>query len=444
MNLNEEMLLILEAIHSPILIINSNGIIIFINEAYTKMTGFYSKDVIGKKLKKVRANSRLTEVLQLKHPLLNIRREINGKEFFSNLVPIFLNNQVVGAISTSIESTELKNYKDRLEQTEVKMKELKTKVYSTKYTFESIKGHSEPLQDAIQMAKKMAQSEATILIQGESGTGKELFAQSIHRYSSRRNEPFIPINCASLNTEMLESELFGYERGSFTGANSEGKNGVFVDAKGGTVFLDEIGELDISVQTKLLRVFQERAIRPLGSSTEIPIDVRIICASNRDLLRLVAEKKFKHDLFFRLATFTLSVPPLRERKCDILLLTEFFLDHYGCWFTMAPDFKNFLMNYEWPGNIRELQNVIEYCSAMTNNDTLTLDLLPNYLSQKSTDNQLEINMNEVLPLKEYTRKSEKHYIQKLLKKNGADRIGKEKTAEQLNISLATLYNKLDL
>lgn len=446
MKVSPETQLILNAIYSPLLMIDPEGTITFANQGYQKMTDLIPAEIIGKKLKDVRPDSRLTEVLDLKHPLLTIRREIKGKEFFTNLVPIIENSRVIGAISSSIESTDLKMYKERLQKSEVTIKQLKNKVYATRYTFDSIQGHSSALLATIQLAKKMAKRDSTVLIQGESGTGKELFAQSIHNSSERQNAPFIPINCASLNTEMLESELFGYTSGSFTGAKKEGKNGVFVEAEGGTVFLDEIGEMDLSVQTKLLRVFQERRIRPLGSSKEIPINVRIICASNRDLDGLVKSKKFKHDLFFRLATFTLNIPALRERKEDIIPLAEFFLERQGSAIMMDSAFEGFLKAYEWPGNIRELQNVIEYCSVMTTNDKLTTDLLPKYLAnyQHTAAPTTELAEEDIIPLKQYVKQKENDYIAELFKRNGTDIEGKKKTAKQLGISLATLYNKLGI
>lgn len=444
MFISKENQLILEAIYTPVLVIDHQGIIIFANHSYEKMTDLKVADIIGKKLKDVRPDSRLTEVLTLKHPLLTIRREVNEKEFFTNLVPIISDDKVLGALSSSIESTDLKLYKDRLERSEDTIKQLKNKVYATKYNFESIKGDSPALHATIRMAKKMAKKDTTVLIQGESGTGKELFAQSIHSSSERHEAPFIPINCASLNTEMLESELFGYTSGSFTGANKEGKNGVFLEAKGGTVFLDEISEMDLSVQTKLLRVFQEHTIRPLGSSKEIPIDVRIICASNRNLDGLVKAKKFKHDLFFRLATFTLNIPALRERREDILPLANFFLERQGNTMTMDNNFEKFLLEYEWPGNIRELQNVIEYCSVMTTNDQLSTDLLPKYLAGNTLFHQQIDQEEPIVPLKQFIKQKEADYIEAVLKINGHDSFGKKKTAQQLGISLATLYNKLDL
>lgn len=444
MYIDKDTHLILDSIYFPILIIDEMGVIKFANKRYLKMGNFKLIDIQNKLLKEVRSDSRLTEVLIDGKPILNIRRELDGVEFITNLIPIIQNEKIIGAISTSIEYADLNEYRKRLNQAEEVVNELQKKIYNSLYTFSDIKGTSKTLGDSIQLAKKIAPTEATVLIQGESGTGKELFAQSIHNYSKRSKGPFVPINCASLNKDMLESELFGYSKGSFTGANLNGKTGVFINANEGTVFLDEISEIDLSVQTKLLRVFQERKIRPLGSTQEIPINVRIICSSNKDLTRLVSQNLFKSDLFYRISAFTVSVPSLRERKSDIPELTEFFLNKFSPWITLDNTFKQFLYNYEWPGNIRELQNIIEYCATITTNDQLTMDLLPNYLSQKSVINNIEsiFNIDDIQPLKEFTKNMEKQYIQKCLDQFGNNADSKRKVANLLGISLATLYNKL--
>ena len=254
---------------------------------------------------------------------------------------------------------------------------------AAKYQFSDIICKSDIMKDCIQRAKRMALTDFPILINGESGTGKELFAQSIHQYSSRSAHPFIALNCASLSNELLESELFGYEDGAFTGAKRGGKKGLFELAQNGTIFLDEIGEMPVLLQAKLLRVLQEQEIRKLGSGTTIPINVRIITATNRNLSSMIEQGLFRLDLYYRISMFTLVIPPLRERTDDILLLSEYFLKNFKTHHSITPALQELLLSYPWKGNIRELQNCIEYMAYM-GAGTLTPDDLPPGYSKKMT------------------------------------------------------------
>lgn len=302
--------------------------------------------------------------------------------------------------------------------------------------FSHIIGSSAKLLELKKMALQVAPSNSTILIQGESGTGKEMFARAIHQSSRRKDHSFIAINCGAIPENLLESELFGYEEGAFTGACRGGKMGKFELAHNGTIFLDEIGDMPLHLQVKLLRVLQDRRIERIGSYRSTPVDVRVIAATNRDLDKLVATGEFREDLFYRLNVIPLTIPPLRERPEDIGLLIHFFLDYY-CQVT-GKDIKGIdeeaaavLTRYSWPGNVRELSNVIEYTVTMATSDCITAEMLPSRVkNEEKLYNQTVVNLKVL----------EREAIMKALEMAGG--MGyKEEAAKLLGISRATLYRK---
>jgi transcriptional regulator with PAS, ATPase and Fis domain len=248
-------------------------------------------------------------------------------------------------------------------------------------TFDHIIGQSPEIKQVIQLAKKIADTEATtILLLGESGTGKDLFAKAIHNSSSRKEKPFVTINCSSLPETLLESELFGHEQGAFTDAKKL-KKGFFEIAEGGTVFLDEIGEINPTTQLKLLGVLENRTVRRIGGSKDIPVEIRIIAATNKDLKKTVEEKAFREDLYYRLKVFQITLPPLREHKADILAMAEYFISQFNPQFrksikTIAPEAQEMLKKYNWPGNTRELRNVMERAVILENGTILQTESLP--------------------------------------------------------------------
>lgn len=252
------------------------------------------------------------------------------------------------------------------------------KRYNNPITFSDIIGNSTKFTEVIHQAKMFAQSDSPILIMGESGTGKELFARAIHNMSSRSSKPFIAVNCAAIPDQLLESELFGYEDGTFTGARKNGKTGLLEDANGGTLFLDEIGEMAPHLQAKLLRVLQESKIRRLGGHKEVDINVRILTATNRDIYRMVEKNQFRLDLLYRINTFSLMIPPLRDRRDDIKVLVDYFVAKYRAKYKkdikgVSPSALKKLYHYDWPGNVRELQNVIERAAALARTKEITAD-----------------------------------------------------------------------
>ena len=252
--------------------------------------------------------------------------------------------------------------------------------HRNKYSFDEIMGNSEAMNNAKELATRIATSNSTVLLTGASGTGKELFAQAIHGMSPRKNNPFIAVNCAAIPGELFESELFGYEPGAFSGAKKEGKPGKIELAMNGTLFLDEISELPYEAQGKLLRVLQEKEVERVGGTASKHIDVRIIAATNRDLGQLVSEGKFRQDLFYRLFVFDLTIPSLRDRIDDILPLAFYFIDYFNVKFDLEvkhidAKLQNWMLNYDWPGNVRELKAVIERGMNIVDGDTLSMNNL---------------------------------------------------------------------
>jgi DNA-binding NtrC family response regulator len=316
---------------------------------------------------------------------------------------------------------------------------------SSKIGFPRIIGKSSVIQEVADKIRKVAPARTTVLLLGESGTGKELFARAVHDLSGRKDYPFVPINCAAIPGELLESELFGHEKGSFTGADAR-KLGKFELGDKGTVFLDEIAEMDLSLQAKLLRVIQEGEIERVGSVKSVNIDVRLIAASNRDLEKAAEEKSFREDLFYRLNVFPIKIPPLRERKEDIPLLAEYFINIYcaelksGKKF-FSPDVLEMLMNYPWKGNVRELENCIERAIILSEGETITPEnivlnsqmLLESSLASLPMDGPLEDSVKGAVRIAETRR------IKKALKETKGN---KSRASELLRVSYKTLLTKI--
>ncbi|MBN2755907.1 MAG: sigma-54-dependent Fis family transcriptional regulator [Bacteroidales bacterium] len=314
-----------------------------------------------------------------------------------------------------------------------------------KLTFKDIVCQSKKIKDIINLSKKIAKTESTtILLLGESLSGKDVFARSIHNESNRNEKPFVTINCSSLPETLLESELFGYEKGAFTDAKKL-KKGLFEIAENGTVFLDEIGEINISTQVKLLGVLENRYVRRLGGTVDIPVNVRIIAATNKDILKSIADKTFREDLYYRLKVFQITLPPLRERKEDVPLLIDYFIELFNSQFgkkvkSIEPEAKKALMQYNWPGNIRELRNVIERAIILETNNTLYLNDLPGEISNvKQTSTIVHNKYNFELPNEGISLyELEKQLIIKALQKSDNNQT---KASKLLGISRDTLRYK---
>lgn len=317
-----------------------------------------------------------------------------------------------------------------------RIRQLEEKV-GQKYHFDNILGHSPALLQAIDLAKKVAQTDTTVLLTGETGTGKEVFAQAIHQASSRASKSFVAVNCSALGREILESELFGHKAGAFTGAIRD-KKGLFEEAHGGTLFLDEIGEMPLDLQAKLLRVLETGEFMHVGDTKTIRSDVRIIAATNRDLLAESQKGHFRSDLFYRLSVFCIHLPPLRDRKVDILILANWFASFFANKMNrpvpeLSADFEGKMLLYPWKGNIRELKNVIERAVILASGQ-LTADLLPAEILFSTGNESLAGGSSFDLSL------SEKMLIQKALHHTKGN---KTEAARLLNIGLTTLYRKIE-
>lgn len=426
-----------------ILVIDVQTRILFANRSYLEFLGKAETEIIGRPLREIRPGARLPEVLSTGCPILHApRAEENDDVYFVNMYPIFTGGTVIGGISVVTFMRDAYDFRAELEAYEKRSRQVLhrvNKVNSARYTFDSIVAVTENVRAVKALAQKAAATEATVLLASESGTGKELYAQAIHNASPRRDEVFVAINCANFNANTLESELFGYEEGAFTGARRGGKMGLFEAANGGTLFLDEVSEMDIGIQAKLLRVLQEGCFRPVGGIREIETDIRVISASNADLQTYIEAGRFRRDLFYRLSTFQIRIPPLRERRGDIPVLTRTILSGLAVRLkrraVIGREALNCLMEYDWPGNVRELRNVLEASVYLSTDGFITPDSLPEHILCRP-------EQAPCLSLPQRVRMFERSEIHKLLQKYGDTLEGKKRTAEELGISLATLYNKL--
>ena len=357
---------VLDFTHDAILAIDENGRIQVLNPPAERIMGCRAADSVGQPVEAVLPNTLLPDVLESGEKQLDQIMQIHQTLCNTNRIPILVDGQRRGVVATFQDVKQLQNSEQK-----IRLK-LHEKGLVAKYAFNDILGDSPAIRSTIQIARSYAASRASVLILGETGTGKELFAQSIHNASDRRDGPFVAINCAAVSNSLLESELFGYEAGSFTGASRGGREGVFELAHGGTLFLDEIGEIPREAQVELLRVLQEKEIRRVGGSRVIPVDVRIIAATNKDLLQETVEGRFREDLYYRLDVLDLKLPPLRERGDDVKILGLHL-------FRQLPGGKDPIMQsqflylleqagpYQWYGNIRELQNFVERANILMRN-----------------------------------------------------------------------------
>ncbi|MCR9286497.1 MAG: sigma-54 dependent transcriptional regulator [Bacteroidetes bacterium] len=335
------------------------------------------------------------------------------------------NNKIIPLVNRAVDKALL----------QFRVKELEGKV-SERYSFANVVGRSAPMQRAIEMAKKVAQTDTTVLLTGETGTGKEVFAQAVHYESQRKTQPFVAVNCSALGKEILESEMFGHKSGSFTGANRD-KKGLFEEANGGTIFLDEIGEMDLTLQAKLLRVLETSTFLKVGDTKETKVNVRVIAATNRDLQKESDAGNFRLDLYYRLSVFNIQLPSLQDRQSDIPLLANHFINMLTAKMNrkpmdMEPEFQVALINNKWKGNIRELKNVIERAVILASADTLTTDCLPfDFLySDNTRGSSNSFRLTEL----------EKIHIKKVLAYTNGN---KTRTAELLGIGVTTLYRKIE-
>ncbi len=364
---------LLSSIDEGIICVSNDGIVQFYSHVAKDILGINENEMIGKHISQYIKTCNFDNIVDKEITHLQKLTKVNNIDI--NLEVRYTNINFFSGYIIKVA---------KFYQIEKKQAKLRSQLMNSgnvsKYTFDDIIGDSENIQNTKNIAYKMAQSNSSILIMGESGTGKELFAQSIHSSSTRREGPFVAVNCSTFQDGLLQSELFGYEEGAFTGAKKGGKIGLFELANNGTIFLDEIGEMDLGSQATLLRVIQEKQIRRVGSDKVIDVDIRIVAATNRDLKKLVCENKFRKDLFYRLNVLPLKVSPLRERNEDIFLIFDSFKKNLDINFKLSEEVVKIFKSYHWEGNIRELRNLAEYCSYLGKNIIEVSDL-PEYITE---------------------------------------------------------------
>jgi len=378
-----------------------------------------------------------------------IQVESVQKTVVANITPIIVKREIKGAISSFFDKTQLLIMSRQLEKlntiNDYLEKELRSDIILPD-AFSSIIGSSKKLKNQLTLAWRIAETDLSVLILGESGTGKELVAKAIHKASMRKNHPFVAINCSAIPDTLIESELFGYEEGAFTGALKGGKLGKIEKANKGTIFFDEIGDMTMFMQPRLLRFLQEREYERIGGNKTITADVRVIAATNKNLEEMVDKGEFRKDLFFRINTFTLQMPPLREHKIDILTLSQHFLDRYNKKYGKDTILSNACINlflqHDWPGNVRELEHVIEYAVVLTDDTIIKENNLPKYFTDLAASNSSieEITRNlSPKKLQEVINDVEREQIIMALQ---AYKGNKSKAIEHLGISRRCFYEKL--
>ena len=426
--------------------VNDEGIVILWNSFMEERYGIKSDEIVGRPISDFLEDTICERVLRRRIGISGVYSTYKKQDMYGlvHANPIFFGGEFVGVVCTELDVTEARNLSFELEKTNEKLKYLQDEVKNlSNGVFEGILGKSDKIEKAKAIAKQVAKTSSSIFIWGESGTGKEVFSRAIHEQSGRKGA-FVPVNCSAIPAELFESEFFGYESGAFTGANKKGKSGIFELAKDGTVFLDEIADLPLNMQAKLLRVLQEKEVRRVGGEKTIKINPRIISATNKDLEKMVKEEKFREDLYYRLNVVEIKIPPLRERKEDIAILLHHFLDEM-CRengkprLTLSKEAYKILENYRWKGNIRELKNTVENMVVLSDSSIIEKDDIPNYIVESAKNS----NDDEDYPL-DLTSAIEKLEIKNITKALEMSNGNKAKAAKILNIPRTTLYYKLDL
>lgn len=437
--------LIFDSIHYGALVTDANGIITHFNKPYGCFLGLNPDEQIGKHCTEVVENSRMHIVAQTGKAEFNCSHRIHGQDMVVHRVPIKKDGKVNAVFGLVLfkDVRDVGSLAKKLSLLESKVKLYEEELLalrSTRYTFDSFRGTSRIIQELKQEALKAAATRSPVLITGESGVGKEIFAQAIHHASARKLYPFVRINCASIPKDLLESELFGYEKGAFTGARSEGKPGKFELSHRGTIFLDEIGDLPVGMQPKLLRVLEEKEFERVGGNTMIHADFRLIAATNQNLEKKITAGEFRNDLFYRINVIPLHIPPLRERQEDILPIARYLLkqtademDRIDIGLDTAAE--KALLAYEWPGNVRELANVLERTLSRMEASMIHLEDLPFFISGRQKRSAFEMPTS----IRKLQEKAEKDAIVDCLM---AYDYNKARVAKVLGIHRTQLYKKL--
>ena len=410
--IQERLQLILETVQDGICVVDRTGEITYVNPSYLRIVHKTPEMVIGQNVFETAPNGNRSGVLRSGVARIgSISHKKDGTTVVANVNPIFVDGEIAGVVSVIKDITEIQTLMERLSQVSAKAEYLEQELLRTKKTaqaFTNYIGKSGKVIDVLALASKAADSGANVLVRGESGTGKEVIAEGIHYASARRRGPFIRVNCGAIPGALLESELFGHEKGAFTGAVRR-KLGKFELADHGTIFLDEIGDLDKNMQVKLLRVIQQKEFDRVGGEETIHVDVRIIAATNRDLEEMVKTGEFRDDLYYRLNVIPILLPPLRDRVEDIPLLVEHFIEKISSEAKkpvrgITPEAMRMLMHYRWPGNVRELENVIERVITLMDTEEINEAILPSYIKGEIAGREVQnIADDTILPWEEYEK-----------------------------------------
>ena len=431
--------LILDSIADGVFTVDQQGRITSFNKAAERITGFSKEEAVGQYCHEIFRSNLCFEACALKHTAETtetiVNLEVNILNRDNKEIPISISTAVVRDASGNVVGA-VETFRDLS-----LIKQLRKEI-SSSYSFQDILGRSKSMLELFQILPDISQSDATVLLEGESGTGKELFAAAIHNLSSRKQQALVKVNCAALPETLLESELFGYKKGAFTDARRD-KPGRFRQANGGTILLDEIGDMSKGTQVKLLRVLEQKEFEPLGSTKTERVDVRIITATNRNLMEMMHRREFREDLFFRINVIRLNIPPLRERREDIPLLIDHFMERINLKQSkqikrVSPSALRILLNYDFPGNVRELENVIEHAIILTKGIEIQPRNLPSYLTGKDREFPADSNLPEGQELA-VLEQVERDLIARALERHSGRTAA---AARELGIHRSTLWRKM--
>jgi PAS domain S-box-containing protein/TyrR family helix-turn-helix protein len=453
---NCEMVDILEASHDGLFMSDGQGKILVVNSAWERICGIHRDFIVGKNaqdmvnekwytessvIAAIRARKKVTIMLEM------TRGEKVGQKILATAIPIWGDDGEIKRVVANIRDiTEILYLKELLEKTrqlnEIYAAELQQMRVQQVQVGCDVIARSAETRRVLEMAAQVAKVDSTVLITGESGVGKEVIANAIHRLSHRSEGPLIKINCGAIPESLLESELFGYESGAFTGARKQGKPGMFELAEKGTLFLDEVGDISLSLQVKLLRVLQEHELIRVGGIKPIAVDARIVAATNKNLQGMVTKGSFREDLYYRLNVVSIEIPPLRQRKEDIPLLALHFLEKISKRYQFnrrySPGIIDAFLAYSWPGNIRELENVIERMSVMTEEEEIGPNHLPTYIRNYLSPGEEKVVLSENIPFQKAIEQAERQLLEQALKKYGSTR----KIASALKVNQSTIVRKM--
>lgn len=449
---------VLETIDASCTVIDANENVLIWTAGAEKIFSVEKHEIIGKPIRNFFSSERLELLNTLKAGSSVHHRQHQARKDLVVLInskPVFLKDKIIGAVVSETDITSQIKLNNELHHATEKVFHLEKEVNKLRPTddpFKLIRGNSRALKQTINMTKKAATTDTNILIHGESGVGKELFAKAVHTLREGNNAPFVAINCGAIPAALFESEIFGYEKGAFSGADKKGKQGKVELAKGGTLFLDEIGEMPLDMQVKILRLLQEKKFYPVGGTKEIEIEFRVVAATNRDLQQLVKEGKFREDLYYRLNVVSLQIPPLRNRPEDIIELTHYFLYEVSIKYNrpihgISQEVMQALLQHNWPGNIRELKNVVERLVVFSDEGEIKMEDLPFEIdgvdltnARKTAYPPIIISENDDRSLSERLQEFEKEIIRKELEKENGNKLACAKT---LQVTRATLYNRMN-